>query len=61
MLNFLYKDRPNTLSPVPLCILGRSVYWLSPLTDGGALGVLVHSSGVDITLYLGSEWDTIRW
>jgi hypothetical protein len=48
MLNFLLKDCPNTLSTVPLCILDQSAYQLSPVTEGGGLGALVHSSVVDI-------------
>ena len=57
MLNLLPKDCPNTLTPVPLYILDPSVYQLSPLTEGGGLGALVHSLVDIITLSLGSESD----
>jgi len=57
MLNLLPKDCPNTLTPVPLCILDPSLYQLSPLTEGGYLGAMVHSLVDVITLYLGSESD----
>jgi len=57
MLNLLPKDCPNTLTPIPLCILDPPVYHLISLTEGGGLGPSVHSLVEVITLYLGSELD----
>jgi hypothetical protein len=58
MLNLLPKNHPKMQAPVTFCILDPSVYYMSPLTEGGGLGALVHSSLVDImTLYFGLELD----
>jgi len=58
MLNLLPKDHPTTQAPVPFCILDPFVYNLRPLSEGGGLDALVHSSLVDlVTLYFGLESD----
>jgi hypothetical protein len=43
-MNLLPNDYPNNLSSVPLCILDPFAYQLSPVTEGGGLSNLVHTS-----------------